>query len=155
MLETLQPLLDAGWLDAQPTDADEIRGLLRIAERRLDELTGSLKHADSIFTLAYDAVRCTATVVLRAHGFRAKHARHHEMTFEALHRLAVPKLSDRARYYDACRRKRATLEYDNAGDVSNAEAEDLAREAARFAAAVREWLSSSHPELAGGIDQAP
>lgn len=154
MPEALKPLVDAGWLEAQPTSAEEVRGLLGIVDRRLDEVGGSLKYPDSTFTLAYDAVRCAATAVLRAHGFRAKHARHHEMTFEALHRLAIPKVSDRARYYDACRRKRATLEYDTGGDVSNAEAEDLAREAARLAAAVRGWLSSTHPELAGGIGKA-
>lgn len=149
MHEALKPLIEAGWLEEQPTSAEEISGLLGIAERRLEELEGTLKYPDSIFTLAYDAVRCTATVVLRAHGLRAKQARHHGMTFEALHRLTIPGLSDKARYYDDCRRKRGRLEYDSAGDVSSAEAEDLRREAARFTAAVRQWLSSKHPELAG------
>jgi hypothetical protein len=147
MPEALKPLVDAGWLEPQPTDVEELRGLLGIVERRLDELRGNLKHPDSIFTLAYDAVRCAATVVLRAHGVRAKHARHHEMTFEALHRLAIPEVSDRARYYDDCRRKRARLEYDSAGDVSDAEAADLRKEAGRFAPAVRSWLTTAHPEL--------
>jgi hypothetical protein len=147
MPEPLQTLIDAGWLEALPTDADEIHGLLGIVERRLEELHGSLKYADTVFALAYDAVRCAATVVVRANGLRAKHARHHEMTFEALHRLAIPKVSDNARYYDDCRRKRARLEYDTAGDVSDAEAADLRKEAQRFAAAVRAWLSSAHPEL--------
>ena len=153
MPEALKPLLDAGWLEPQPTDAGEISDLLGIVGRRLDELSGSLKYPDSIFTLAYDAVRCAATAVLRAHGVRARHGRHHEMTFEALYRLAIPEVSDRARYYDACRRKRSMLEYDSAGDVSDAEAQDLVREAARFAAAVRGWLGSAHPELAGGVDK--
>lgn len=146
MPEVLHSLIDAGWLEEQPSSAAEIRGLLGIVQRRLDELDGSLKYADSIFTLAYDAVRCSATAVLRAHGVRAKHTRHHEMTFEALHRLAIPGLSDRARYYDSCRRKRSTLEYDSAGDVSDTEAKDLAKEAVRFAAAVRKWLSANHRE---------
>jgi hypothetical protein len=147
MPEALKSLVDAGWLEQQPTSPDEIEALLGIVDRRLDELDGSLKYPDSIFTLAYDAVRCSATVILRAQGLRAKHARHHEMTFEALHRLGIPEVSDRARYYDTCRRKRAKLEYDSAGDVSNAEAQDLAAEAARFTTAVRKWLASTHPEL--------
>lgn len=147
MREALKSLIDAGWLEEQPTSADEICGLLGIVERRLDEVQGSLKYPDSIYTLAYDAVRCAATAVLRAHGLRAKHARHHEMVFEALHRLAIPDVSDRARYYDACRRKRSTLEYDSAGDVSNAEAEELRKEAVRFATAVRGWLEAHHQEL--------
>jgi hypothetical protein len=152
MREELKPLIEAGWLDEQPTSAEEIEGLLDIINRRLDEVGGSLKYPDSIFTLAYDAVRCGATVILRAQGLRAKHARHHEMTFEALHRLAIPGVSDRARYYDSCRRKRAKLEYDSAGDVSDAEAQDLVTEAARFAAAVRKWLTSTHPQFTAGMD---
>ncbi|HWP36418.1 MAG TPA: SAV_6107 family HEPN domain-containing protein [Gemmatimonadales bacterium] len=148
MHEALRPLIEARWLEEQPTSAEEISGLLAIARRRLDELEGTLKYADSVFTLAYDAVRCAATVVLRAHGVRAKQARHHEMTFDALHRLAIPDLSDKAWYYNDCRRKRARLEYDSAGDVSNTEAEDLRREAARFVGAVRRWVLSARPELA-------
>ena len=143
MPAALKPLVEAGWLEEQPTSAEEIRGLLGIVDRRLDEVGGSLKYPDSVFTLAYDAVRCAATVVLRAHSLRAKHARHHEMTFQALHKLAIPGVSDQAQYYDACRRKRARLEYDSAGDVSDTEAQDLAKEAARFAAAVRAWLATT------------
>jgi len=59
-------------------------------------------------------------------------------------------MSARARYYDDCRRKRARLEYDSAGDVSNVEAGDIQAEAARFAEAVRTWLVSEHPELDPG-----
>lgn len=147
MHEALKSLIEAGWIEEQPTSPEEIQGLLGIVDRRLEELEGSLKYPDSIYTLAYDAVRCSATVVLRANGFRAKQGRHHEMTFEALHRLALPDVSDRARYYDGCRRKRAKLEYDSAGDVSNAEAAELVKEAVRFARAVTGWLRGSHPDL--------
>jgi hypothetical protein len=150
MHDALKPLVDAGWLEAQPTDPGEIGGLLGIVERRLDELRGTLKHPDSVFTLAYDAVRCAATVVLRAHGVRARRDRHHEMTFDALYRLAIPDVSSRARYYDDCRRQRARLEYDSAGDVSDTEAADLRAEADRFAGAVRRWLASAYPELDPG-----
>jgi len=147
MHPALKPLIDAGWLDEEPTSGDEIRGLFGIVERRLDEVRGSLKYPDSIFGLAYDAVRSAATVVLRAHGVRVKRERFHERTFDALRKLGIPGLSDRARYYDDCRRKRNTMEYDSAGDISGAEAEDLAKEAARFAQAVREWLQMTHPTL--------
>ena len=148
MPEALKPLIEAGWLEERPTTAHEVRGLLGIAGRRLEELEAGLKYADTVFALGYDAVRCIATVVVRAHGLRAKQQRHHEMTFEALHRLAIPGVSDKARYYDKCRKKRGRLEYDSAGDVSDAEAEELRREASRFDSAVRRWISSAHPELA-------
>lgn len=146
----LKQLIENGWLEEATASAVDIHGLLGIVERRLDEAQGSLKYPDSIFILAYDAVLSAATIVLRAHGVRAKRGRHHEMTFEALHRLAITGVSDRARYYDACRRKRNTLEYDSAGDVSNTEASELVVEAARFVAAAKEWMRVHDPELLRG-----
>ncbi len=147
MHEALKRLVDAGWLELEPTSVEEIRGLLGIVARRLDEAQGSLKYPDSIFILAYDAVLSGATVVLRAHGVRARRGRHHEWTFNALRQLAIPGVSDGARYYDECRRKRNTIEYDSAGDVSSAEAEDLVKESLRFAATIENWLRAVHPEL--------
>lgn len=146
MHEALKPLIDTGWIEELASSPDELVGLLGIVARRVEEVEGSLKYPDSIFALAYDAVRCSATVVLRAEGIRVKHVRHHELTFDALYRLGIPGLSDQARYYDDCRRKRARLEYDSAGDVSELEARDLATEAARLDKAVRRWLASAHPE---------
>lgn len=70
------------------------------------------------------------------------------MTFEALRRLGITGLSDRASYYDACRRKRAKLEYDSAGDVSGKEARELVQEATRLDSTVRSWLTKRHPHLA-------
>jgi hypothetical protein len=147
MHEALKPLIDAGWVEELPSSPDELQGLLGIVARRVEEVAGSLRYPDSIFALAYDAVRCSATVVLRAEGIRVKQGRHHELTFDGLHRLGIPGLSDRARYYDDCRRKRARLEYDSAGDVSDVEARDLAAEAARLDKAVRAWLALAHPEF--------
>jgi hypothetical protein len=44
MREALKSLIEAGWLEEQPTSAEEMQGLLGIVERRLDELAGSLKY---------------------------------------------------------------------------------------------------------------
>jgi len=93
-----------------------------LENRWIEEVEGALKYPETIFILAYDAVLSAATIVLRAHGVRAKRERHHEMTFRALRELRIPGLSDQARYYDDCRRKRNTLEYDCIADASNAEA---------------------------------
>jgi uncharacterized protein (UPF0332 family) len=147
MHEALKPLIENRWIEEVESSSEEIRGLLGIIERRTEEAQGALKYPDTIFILAYDAVLSAATVVLRAHGVRAKRERHHEMTFRALRELRIPGLSDQARYYDECRHKRNTLEYDSAGDISNAEAQELVKEAARFAQAVREWLQTTHPTL--------
>jgi hypothetical protein len=147
MHAALKPLIESGWLEVAPTSREEIVGLLGIVERRLDEVRGSLKYPDTIFGLAYDAIRGAATVVVRAHGVRVRRERFHERTFAVLRQLELPGLSDHARYYDDCRRKRNAMEYDSAGDVSGAEARDLVAEATRLADAVRAWLREAYPEL--------
>jgi uncharacterized protein (UPF0332 family) len=147
MHAALKPLIENRWLEEGTSSPEEVRGLLGIVERRMEEAQGSLKYPDTIFILVYDAVLAAATAVLRAHGVRAKRERHHEMTFRALREVRVPGISDQARYYDECRRKRNTLEYDSVADVSNAEAADFLREALRFTAEVRAWLEREHPEL--------
>jgi len=147
MHAALKPLIDAHWLDEEPTSPEEIRDLFGLVERRPDEGQGALKYPDSIFTLAYGAVLSAATVLLRAHGVRARRERHHERTFATLRQMAIPGLSERANYYDDCRRKRNTLEYDSAGDVSDTEARELVDEATRFVTAVREWMRHTHSDL--------
>lgn len=148
MHPALKRLIENGWLDEIPPSAPDIRALLSIVDRNLDEAQGALKYADTRFSLAYSAVLAAATVVLRGHGVRVRRQRHHERTFGALRLLELPGISDRATYYDDCRRKRNVMEYDSAGSVSDREGQELLQEALRFVAAVGEWLRQSHPELA-------
>jgi hypothetical protein len=147
MHDALQPLVESRWLDEAPTAAAEVAGLWTVVERNLDEARGPLKYADTRFWLAYQAVLAAATSVIRAHGARVRRERQHERTFAALRQLAIAGVSDRARYYDDCRRKRNIAEYDVAGGVSDTEAAELLREAERLAGAVREWLARERPEL--------
>lgn len=78
MHPALKRLIDSLWLDEVAASAADIRALLGIIERNLDEAQGSLKYADTRFALAYSAVLTAATVVLRAHGVRVRRERHHE-----------------------------------------------------------------------------
>jgi hypothetical protein len=118
MHDALKPLVEAGWLDEAPTSVAEVAGLWTVAERSLEEARGPLKYADTRFWLAYQAVLTATTIVIRAHGAWVRRERQHERTFTALRRLGIPGVSDRARYYDDCRRKRNIVEYDVAGGVS-------------------------------------
>lgn len=147
MHETLKLLIENHWIEEAESSSEEIRGLLGIIKRRTEEAQGALKYPDTIFILAYDAVFSAATVVLRAHGVRARRERHHEMTFRALRELRIPGLSDQARYYDERRRKRNIFEYDSVADVSDTEVKDFLREALRFTAEVRGWMEREHPAL--------
>lgn len=147
MHEALKRLIEARWIEEAQSSPEEIRGLLGIVARRMEEAQGALKYPDTIFILAYDAVLSAATIVLRAHGVRAKRERHHEMTFRTLRELQIPGLSDQARYYDECRRRRNIFEYDGVADVSDTEVRDFLREALRFTAEVRGWMERERPEL--------
>lgn len=147
MHDALKPLVESRWLDEAPTSAAEVAGLWTLVQRNLDEARGPLKYADTRFWLAYQAVLAAATSVIRAHGARVRRERQHERTFAALRQLAIAGVSDRARYYDDCRRKRNIAEYDVAGVVSDTEAAELLREAERLAGAVREWFARERPEF--------
>lgn len=149
MHDALKPLVEARWLDEAQTSSAEVAGLWTVVERNLDEARGPLKYADTRFWLAYQAVLAAATIVIRAQGARVRRERQHERTFAALRQLAIPGVSDRARYYDDCRRKRNVAEYDVAGGVSDTEATEFLREAERMAGAVRDWLGRERPELMG------
>lgn len=147
MNAALKPLLEAGWLEELPASTADVQALLGVLDRALEEAEGPLKYADTRFELAYRAVLTAATIVIRAEGARVGRQRHHEHTFRAIELIKAPGLSDRARYYDACRRKRNVAEYEMAGRVSEKEADELLREAQRLAVAVREWLKREHPDL--------
>jgi hypothetical protein len=149
MHDALKPLVESRWLDEASTSAAEVAGLRTVVERNLDEARGPLKYADTRFWLAYQAVLAAATSVIRAHGARVRRERQHERTFAALRQLGIPGVSDRARYYDDCRRKRNIVEYDAAGGVSDTEAAELLREAERLADAVQDWLARERPDLMG------
>ncbi len=147
MHDALIPLVEARWIDEAPTSAAEVAGLQTIVDRNLEEARGPLKYPDTRFWLAYQAVLTAATIVIRAHGARVRRERHHERTFAALRQLAISGVSDRAPYYDDCRRKRNVAEYDVAGGVSDTEATALLCEAERLVGGVRDWVRRERPDL--------
>ena len=147
MNKALKPLLEARWVDELPPTLEETQSLTGVLERALEEAKGPLKYPDTRYELAYRAVITAATIVVRAEGARVHRQRHHEQTIRALQLLNIPGLSDRAAYYDACRRKRNVSEYEMAGTVSESEARDLLQEADRLAGAIREWLAREHRDL--------
>ena len=146
MHDALIPLVEARWIDEGPTSAAEVAGLQTIVDRNLEEARGPLKYPDTRFWLAYQAVLTAATIVIREHGARVRRERHHERTFAALRQLAISGVSDRAPYYDDCRRKRNLAEYDVAGGASDAEAAALLREAEQLVGAVRDWVRRERPD---------
>ena len=76
------------WLERLDSDAAEIARLLGLADRRLEDyeraVAGKLS-PDVQLTLAYDAIRSSATAALRAAGYRVvRGGSEHCRTIEAL-----------------------------------------------------------------------
>ncbi|MHB1323333.1 MAG: SAV_6107 family HEPN domain-containing protein [Coriobacteriia bacterium] len=126
---------------------EEIEDLFRVVERDLADARIPALSADRRFATAYNAALQPATVVLRAEGYRTQGVARHHTTFEALAVVLGKEMSATADYLDACRSRRNTVDYDGIGIATEAEAEELVREAEALCAVVREWLAEAHPDL--------
>ena len=85
---TLETWVKNAWLEKRDSDRDEISRLLALADGRLEDyqraVAGKLS-ADVQLGLAYDAIRISATVALRAAGYRVvRGGSEHYRTIEAL-----------------------------------------------------------------------
>ncbi len=97
--------------------------------------------------MAYDAARTLSLIVVRAEGYRPKSkGGNHYNTFLALE-AADPAFATLSGYFDGCRSKRNTTEYDFAGGVSETEADSLISEVQQFVVSVEAWIVTRHPSL--------
>lgn len=148
MMMSLQRLLDRGRLRRLPPASSEVAGLLRVVERDLTDARIEALSADRRFATAYNAALQLATVVLRAEGYRTQGVAHHHTTIEALPLILGVEVAETADYLDACRSRRNTVDYDGIGIATEADVQELLREAEALRVAVSGWLKSAHPELA-------
>ncbi len=82
---SLEKWAEFGWLKAEPTSRDEIKGLLTIVNRDLKDAHVVAISEDRRFEAAFSAARTTATIALRASGYRtSSQAGHHVKTIESL-----------------------------------------------------------------------
>jgi hypothetical protein len=138
------------WLEKLESDGAEIQRLFQIADGHLsdyDKAVASGISSDTQLSLAYDAIRASATAALRASGYRVVRGggNEHYRTIEALEfsvdpeRKLIPKL-------DALRRKRNTGAYDDYGLVSQGEADLAGKLAAQVRKQVEDWIRRNHPD---------
>jgi hypothetical protein len=138
------------WLEKLGSDRAEIERLLANADGHLNDYrkaVASEMSADAQLSLAYDAIRASATAALRATGYRVVRGGggEHFRTIEALEFSIDPKRKLIPRL-DALRKKRNTGAYDDYGLVAQGEA-DLAGElAAQVRKQVEDWIRKNHPD---------
>ena len=147
----LQHWLDAGALRRHRTSRREVADLLAVAERDLGDAHVTALSLDRRFATAYSAALQLATIVLAVSGFRATAQRgHHVVTWQALPELMGVGIGDTAVYFDSCRTLRNRSDYDRVGVVSEAEVDEVLREASAFRDQVVGWLVREHPRLVEG-----
>lgn len=137
------------WLERIASEREEIARLLANADGHLadyEKAVASEMSADVQLSLAYDAIRASATAALRATGYRVvRDGGEHYRTIEALEfsidpeRKLIPKL-------DALRRKRNTGAYDDYGLVAQGEADLAGKLAVRVRREVEDWIRKNHAD---------
>lgn len=137
------------WVERLDSDAEEIERLFAIADGHLDDYQKAVvsdMSTDAQLSLAYDAIRASATAVLRASGYRVvRGGGEHYRTLEALEfsidpkRTLMPKL-------DAIRKKRNTGAYDDYGLVGQGEAELAGKLAMEVRKKAEIWIRKNHAD---------
>lgn len=144
---SLEKWAEYGWLRAESTSSEEIRNLLRIVSRDLQDARVEAISDDRRFEAAFSAARTAANVALRACGYRtATQLGHHQKTIESLEFTiqADPMLIHKLRVLS---KKRNATSYDSAGNVSEDELEQAIHVADELQQSVNAWLKENYPEL--------
>jgi len=138
---SLQSWSQNSWLVQHNTSAEEIANLLRISDRDLSACQVKQLPADWRFAIAYNAALQAATAALAAAGYRASRDNHHYRVIQSLEFTTAPgrKLIDS---FDGFRKKRNLRSYDVAGSISDNEADEMFKLAARVRAEVQKWIRS-------------
>lgn len=80
-------------------------------------------------------------------GYRVAGIGAHQTTFEAVELAMGTSIAQPAAYFETCRRKRNTLDYDAAYVVSDVEAQEILQKAKQFQAEVEAWIAKHYPHL--------
>jgi len=103
--------------------------------------------ADWQFGIIYNAALKLCTILLRAEGYRPAHSLQHYRTIMAMPLILGDSKKDDAKYLNACRKKRNTVEYDYVGGASRDDARELMQFVYAFREEVHAWLRNNHREL--------
>jgi hypothetical protein len=97
--------------------------------------------------LALSADRRFATIACSGYRVSAR-AGHHAVTFAAAALVLGPESARFTDYFEACRRKRNTIDYQNSSVATVTEADELVLKANEFHGFVEAWVVVNHPTLA-------
>lgn len=144
---TWQQLQNANRVRTHQTSKQELDDLRTVIERDLHDAGISGLSSDRSFATAYNAALQTAKIAIACAGYRVVGQGHHQVSFEAAELAVGAAVSNLVAYFELCRRKRNTLDYDVANVVSDTEATEVLAKAQEFKREVESWISANHPGL--------
>ncbi len=144
---SLKQWQDNGWLRPHSTDRQEMGNQLAIADRDLADAAANDISDDWKFGIAYNAALKLCTMMLYAAGYRPENTLAHYRTLMSIEYTLGAHRKEDAVYLNACRAKRNTVEYDNIGGASRAEADELLAFAKELRTDVLARLKEQHPEF--------
>jgi len=144
---SLEDWLKNSWIRRHITSKDEIRNLILIVERDIQDAKLKEVSADWRFGIVYNAALKLCTILLYSKGYRPERSLAHFRTIKALPLILGKDKENDSNYLDACRIKRNTVEYDYAGGATDIEADELIEFVEELFVEVKNWLAENHQEL--------
>lgn len=135
-------------MKAHTTSKRELDDLRAVIERDLADAIIAALSADRRFATAYNAALQTATMAVACAGYRTSGIGHHQTTFEAAELALGPASAALTAYFDTCRRKRNTVDYDRAHVATETEAAEVVTRAKEFLTLTETWISQNYPAFA-------
>jgi hypothetical protein len=135
-----------GWLIAHKASPQEIKDLLGVADRDLRDCTVKGLSDDWRLAIGYNAALQCATAALAPSGYRASREAHHYRVIQSLS-LTVAADANLVTKLDAFRKKRNVGDYERAGTISTAEADEMVALARALRQSVEKWLQQAHAGL--------
>jgi hypothetical protein len=131
----------------ETSNKSELDSLRSIVVRCFSDMNVVGLSDEQRFIIAYDAARTLSMMIVRAEGYRPKKFGGHFNTFAGLDAADTIQFKAAADYFQICRMKRNDSEYDFAGGIARADADDLVKAVAQFAIDAEAWITAHHPTL--------
>jgi hypothetical protein len=148
MSTTLEDWLNWGWLVRHKTSSQEMRDLLALADRDIQNAQVVGLSADWRMSIAYNAALQSANAALAASGYRSEKSAQHYRVIQSLE-YTIGADQDTVARIDAFRKRRNISSYDRPGTVSDVEANEMLELAREIRAEVEAWLRANKPHLVG------
>lgn len=139
--------VENSWIEPRATSPEEIRDLLSIVGRALSDARVEAISDDLRVVTAFNAILTSATIALRASGYRIlSRGAHHHKTIESLE-ITLHAEEDLIRKIMGVAKKRNATSYDSAGNVTQQDVQHALHLATEIQERIIAWLKSVHPNL--------